>query len=232
MGTDLVHAAADHKVTVIAPGGRAPGIISKMVPITLADKTIAEEAARYASLTDLRGKARGTKEAYEALVDGRVMVNLYETLNRSIVTVDSIHYALPQVAAARPTDRVLYSRSYAGGLVDFYAQSWTGKRSRTPFFTVGSGSRTKNSYTTRQAVVPTLPPEVRQQFPGALKDGSGKFMILFEPSWSVISHREPRPPARWDPALLEQVEGSIYLVRAVWDLSPVEIAALLPGPRF
>jgi hypothetical protein len=77
-----------------------------------------------------------------------------------------------------------------------------------------------------------MPPEIREQFPDAATDRSGRWMLLWEPSWDLVSRREPRPPRSFDPALLEQVQGSIYVVRAVWDLTDVEIAALLPGPRF
>lgn len=45
-------------------------------------------------------------------------------------------------------------------------------------------------------------------------------LILFEPVWSEL------PVRPTDPALLTPVSGSLYKVRAVWDLTPIEAAAI------
>lgn len=234
MAQDLVLAATENKVRVISPEGTRPGIIRKMVPVEVRSEVVAAEAERYANLGALSARTSGTKAAYEALLDGRIMVNLYETLERGMTVDPSAMASLVNfgVAVARPWDRVVFSRCFSSGLGLLYTAAWgNGGPRGEPMYTVGKGERTKH-WTTRRAVVPTMPPEIRRDFPEALKDRSGKFMLLWEPSWQAVSTRRPRPPRTWDPALLEQVEGSIYLVRAVWDLTPVETAALLPGPRF
>lgn len=225
MTTDV--ALPDPKMTIISPEGKKPGIIRKMVPIAVDRSVAVAEAARYAELG-----VGGTEDAYAALLDGRILINLYETLERSLNIVDSALVPSFTVAAARPRDTMILSRCFSTGLGLMYTRAWgTGAPQGEPMFTVGRGMRNKH-YTTRRAVVPTLPPEIRRDFPEALRDRDGRFMILWEPSWEVVSTRRPRPPRNWDPALLEQVEGSVYVVRAVWDLTPVEVAALLPGPRF
>jgi hypothetical protein len=233
MTTDL--ALPDPKVQVISPTGKRPGIVNKMVPIAV-DLDVAEaEVARYTDL-NVKGRELGTQAAYEALLDGRVMINLHDTLKKGIqqATVDGIgNIGVPKftIAAARPWDHVVYSRCHSTGMAELYTRIWgNGAPRGEPMYAFGSGRG--RSIDTHRAVVPTLPPDVRQKFPQALKDRTGHWMVLWEPSWEVVSTRRPRPPRNWDPALLEQVEGSVYVVRAVWDLSPVEVAALLPGPRF
>jgi hypothetical protein len=236
MKQDLVLAANENKVRVISPEGTRPGIIRKMVPVEVRSEVVAAEVDRYAGLGEAR-RTQGTRAAYEALLDGRIMVNLYETLAMGLVVDHSVANtsgALTSfsVAVARPWDRMVYSRCFSSGLGLLYTSAWgNGSPRGQSMFSIGQGERTKR-WVTRRATVPSLPPEIRRDFPEALKDRSGKFMILWEPTWQAISTRRPSPPRTWDPALLEQVEGSIYLVRAVWDLTPVETAALLPGPRF
>lgn len=233
MSTDL--ALPDPKVQVISPTGKRPGIVNKMVPVSVDQKVAEAEVARYTDLKVTGRRELGTQAAYEALLDGRVMINLHETLRKGIerTTVQGLDIGLPKftIAAARPWDHVVYSRGHSTGMAELYTKAWgNGAPRGEPMYAFGSGRG--RSIDTCRAVVPTMPPDVRQKFPQALKDRSGHWMILWEPSWEVVSTRRPRPPRSWDPALLEQVEGSVYVVRAVWDLSPVEIAALLPGPRF
>ena len=233
MSTDL--ALPDPKVQVISPTGKRPAIVNKMVPVKVDQKVAEAEVARYSDLK-VRGRELGTQAAYEALLDGRVMINLHETIQRGIqrTSIDGFgNIGMPKftIAAARPWDLVVYSRGHNTGLAEMYTKAWGwGAPRGEPMYAFGSGRG--RSVDIHRAVVPTLPPDVRQKFPQALKDRSGHWIVLWEPSWEVVSTRRPRPPRSWDPALLEQVEGSVYVVRAVWDLSPVEIAALLPGPRF
>ena len=59
--------------------------------------------------------------------------------------------------------------------------------------------------------VPETPPYVRKQ-PGDL--------ILWEANWTRV------PPREFDPALLEHLEGWLYVVREVWDLTEIERGVL------
>lgn len=86
-------------------------------------------------------------------------------------------------------------------------------------------------WSTSRAEVPVLPSEIREQFPSVM-DPKGKFLLLWEASWAPWERHAPKPPRAHDPALLEHVSGSLFKVRAVWDITLVELAALRPVPRF
>lgn len=65
------------------------------------------------------------------------------------------------------------------------------------------------------AITPNVPPALRPK--GDLKN----YHILFEAEW-----RDVQPVAPTDPALLKHLHGDLYVVLAVWNLTPLEKAVL------
>lgn len=76
-----------------------------------------------------------------------------------------------------------------------------------------SGHGGRAAWRTASAIVPPIPAEHR---PATTR---GKF-IVWEQEWTekILLPR--------DPALIEHVVGDVYVVRAVWDITPLEAAAL------
>lgn len=72
------------------------------------------------------------------------------------------------------------------------------------------------------ATVPSIPP--------ALRPGSHlrNYHLLFEATWRPVRQTRTRMRSS-DPALLKWMGGDLYAVLAVWDVSPVEAAALEGG---
>lgn len=75
-----------------------------------------------------------------------------------------------------------------------------------------------SSYT-RVATIPPLPPDVRGI-------AHKKHLILWEATWRRSAKKAAAAPASVDPALLEHISGTLYIVRATWELSSLEAAAL------
>lgn len=76
-----------------------------------------------------------------------------------------------------------------------------------------SGSGSRSTWRTSSCLIPPIPAEHRPE------NDKGKF-ILWEQEWAE-KILQPK-----DPALLEHIVGDVYVVRAVWDLTPLEAAAL------
>jgi hypothetical protein len=72
------------------------------------------------------------------------------------------------------------------------------------------------------ATVPPIPPALRPA--GHLRN----YHILFEATWRPVRQTRTRLRSS-DPALLKWMGGELYAVLAVWDVSPVEAAALEGG---
>lgn len=70
-----------------------------------------------------------------------------------------------------------------------------------------------------KAMVPVVPPRFRQ------RSWKGCH-ILFEAEWA-----EHTPPAPIDPALIRHLRGDLWVVRGVWDLTPLERAVLMERNR-
>lgn len=226
-------------VTVISQG-EAPSIVRRLKRVNLADETVTSERERYAAHTPiLNPNEKAAVAAYSALEEGRVLIDLYTTLTKAITGGSgSSNDACMSLGIAHPSMKQVYLRRHrndAGYNTVFDFSSTYGRLNKNrpldAFYSVsaeGTGGRTKYWYTFK-ALTPPIPPEVRAQHPAALKDK--RYLLLWEAEWSKVDAHQPRPPML-DPALLYQVSGSIYAVVAVWDLTPIEAAALRPGPKF
>jgi hypothetical protein len=68
------------------------------------------------------------------------------------------------------------------------------------------------------AIVPTVPDAY---LPTIKERRKNSYAVLFEPVWE-----RQEQPENWDPALIRRVSGSLFEVVEVWDLTPIEAAAL------
>jgi hypothetical protein len=68
-----------------------------------------------------------------------------------------------------------------------------------------------------EALTPVVPPHLRP------KDLS-KYHIMWEPNWQ---RRAPDP----DPFLLSRISDDLFVIVAVWDMTPLELAVLEGRPR-
>lgn len=70
-----------------------------------------------------------------------------------------------------------------------------------------------------KAMVPVVPPRFRAR-------GWRSCHVLFEAEWARHT-----PPAPIDPALIQHLRGDLWIVRGVWDLTPLERAVLMERNR-
>ncbi len=70
-----------------------------------------------------------------------------------------------------------------------------------------------------KAMVPVVPPRFRRR-------GWKSCHVLFEAEWAKHT-----PPAPIDPALIQHLRGDLWIVRGMWDLTPLERAVLMERNR-
>lgn len=70
-----------------------------------------------------------------------------------------------------------------------------------------------------KAMVPVVPPRFRRR-------GWKSMFVLFEAEWA---RHHPTPPV--DPALISHLRGDLWVVHALWDLTPLERAVLMERNR-
>ncbi len=217
-------------VEVLTASSGIPDIVRQLRRVKLDTAMISQQGARYAALDNLRANERGTLAAYEALHDGRVIIDLQATLSGAGDYDSHSGYMTPLLAISRPMDSRVWVKVFPSGVIDFHnRRGIRGRPAGHPFYSVTPGRADRsNRWRTSLATVPTMPPEIRKAHPDALR--SNRYLLIWEATWQGWKQHLPRPPI--DPALLEQVAGGLYAVVAVWDLTPVEVAALSPGPRF
>lgn len=163
--------------------------------------------------------------AYKALEGGRQLVSLAESILRAGRTTDQMpkvavtQYGLPGVQCWMGRNGTISLRDprpdqegWSGWKMK-RAQPWSWKFDK---LFPESGSKQAR---TGHARAPYVPVEHRPE------DPTGK-LVFWEPDWSVDPIPVPRPRVHIDPAILEHVVGDLYVVIAVWDLTPIEAAAL------
>lgn len=207
-----------------------------LATITLEEEEVAQHAERYEGLHTR--KARQVQTALRALEQGRTLVDLAQIINnacqvrehrcvewgRNCLKDECSRYdvrgCFPKVGLA-PV-RMVGKRVYASRRIEtvrYSARPFTSAfNSVTWGESFGVTARPRaGDIDDRQAVVPDMPADVEQWAQ------RGDLILWEEDNW------EPVPPPRpRDPALLEPIGGNLYLVKAVWDLTPLE-APLLGG---
>lgn len=167
---------------------------------------------------------------YRTLAKGQQVLNLPQTLRAGGINVQtfrgrwgrgSVDVHLPRLAVARANRTTVWTY----GIRDDGSCTMQTKRDphvnnrfdvlRFPEATFAEGSSDEwGSQPRIRAVVPNVPPRLRPRV------GLGNFHVLFEAEWGL----DPDPPV--DPALLKHIDGDLYAVVAVWDLTELERAVL------
>ena len=172
---------------------------------------------------------RSTMLAYRALARGQKIIRLSQAFQRAgIVGVQGRNWygrvftlELPKIAIARADAQFAWSDGISrDGSVSIRGKESVNSQNehdvvRLPKGTFEADGNRHRMFDRFSAVVPTIPPEHRPTFSLDL------FHILWDAEW-----RQDNPPPPKDPALLKHLEGDIYAVLAVWDLTEVEQLAL------
>jgi hypothetical protein len=149
---------------------------------------------------------------YRALSQGRQVIDLKQTISAG----GQDEGGRPKLAVARATWKKVFliRHRWENYAVEFLARpSWeirsheTRARIKLPADTLPPQELKREAY----AVVPNVPPQLRPA------DKLENYFVLFEAEWQGV-------PV--DPALLKHLGGSLYVVLAVWDLTPLERAVL------
>lgn len=167
---------------------------------------------------------------YRELSRGRQLIQLTETIEAG--GTKSIDYrqwpgapvrlaTLPALAVMRADQIVCRVRTTTGGEVTYHPEG--NPRANERRNVVRANTHLSLNYVswTFRAMVPIVPPRFRP------KHGLGNYHVLWEAEWEY--NQPPRPPG--DPALLKHIGGDLYVVLAIWDLTPLERAVLGQGRR-
>jgi hypothetical protein len=157
---------------------------------------------------------REVMKSYQALAQGRVVIQALESIVKAGVGVDG----LPRLALVRadakhcwldtnrwPTSNLVFATTAAA----LHSSHLTRQRIELPLNRF-PGIKLERR---QRAIVPQIPLPLRP------KRGLANYHILFEAEWNLV------PPK--DPMLLRRAgKGDLWIVCAAWDLTEVERAAL------
>lgn len=152
-------------------------------------------------------------KAYDALMDGRNVINLAKL----IAPTNRTGRASLSPLAVGPINRSGHP------LIGEAGESYTGLRSGT--WTFRLGQRPRNLDETGTTMIPEVPSAVIPI--GATKTDRKEMLVLFEADW----RRQAVVPRPVDPALLRPVSGTLFEVVAIWDLTEIEAAAISTAIR-
>lgn len=163
---------------------------------------------------------------YRELSKGRRLIHLSQTFAAGgtverVRRNETVH--LPALAVARADLAEVYVRAdgYSDAITFLPSVEYRGRRDRITVRGVRpEGCRSWVScapgWGAWRAMVPPVPPALRPSH--HLRN----YHILWEAEWAF--NTPPRPPG--DPALLKRIAGDLFVVLAVWDLTPLEKAVL------
>lgn len=144
---------------------------------------------------------------YKAMAKGRAIIDLVQAMAAGGLDKQG----RPKLAVGRASWEWIEYRCYFNGDVHFSRRPW----SNYPDYIIPPGTFNADSIDRKkswQAMVPAIPPSIR---PASNLD---QYHILWEAEWQVV------PPR--DPLLLRKLNGNLYVVLAVWDLTELERAVL------
>lgn len=205
-GTSLV----PFNSTLVKPNAILDVIKEVEILPELALDDYSKERARWAA-GDTAGD-RAVIAALNAAEEGRTLVDISEVIARGGASSKYSVVKVPALTLAPPFAKEVTMRIWHDGEMVLRAGRW--KLRLEAGFTF---DRKEAISHTGKATVPGMPPEIRKV---ARKD----HLMLWEPEWRKVNSQIPKPPR--DPALLERLNGNLYVVVATWDLSPLEAAAL------
>lgn len=191
--------------------------------VTMDRQEAADAAADYREIAAPSAEERAILAGYLALAAGKKVIRLSE----AIASGGHDDKGWPRLAAMRADKRWCHLRvatiqSTSSVVWTFQPQRFTDGRSRAAQYRIEAPmpNHIASCYGDYRAMVPIIPPRLRPRWRGRAMLLSG-FVILWEvPEWELA----PRPPG--DPALLRPLEGDLYTVEAMWDLTPLEQAVL------
>ncbi len=180
------------------------------VETDLAVEDIAEQAQVWEHGT---AHERQVATAYRALEDGRQLIDLNKALEAG--GKDSNHR--PKLAVCRVGIRTVHLETWATtGRVRYGRGRRLGWSYDVELEALNMGPSYADYGRLAIASTPTMPPHVR-------KIANRNDLLFWEATWrrSQAKHR-----IVIDPVLLEHVVGALYVVKAAWELSELEAAAL------
>ena len=150
---------------------------------------------------------------YRALSQGHQVINLLDVMKAG----GEDDLGRPRLAIARADEKRVVMHRWADGRFQMGPDVRGSVRSPSRLFNfpVDTMPREINPRTRQwqyAAIVPSVPPQYRP------KADLSNYHILWEAEWTRAAPR--------DPALLKHAGGWIYVVLAVWDLTPLEQAVL------
>lgn len=156
---------------------------------------------------------------YRALARGKRVISGAEAIAQGGVGTDG----LPRLALVRADAERCFVRYSAGGRVEFCANGRAFGQRVHRSLRRAFGPETLPRWTPPverrwetlregEARVPLVPPRFRPAH--ALSN----YFVLWEATWSRLAPK--------DPALLKDIGGGLYVVLAIWDLTPLEQAVL------
>lgn len=160
--------------------------------------------------------------AYRQLSVGRQVIRLRQT----IIAGGFTDQGRPRVAIMRADIAEVEMDRWQSGAIRFrpWVNSWSNRHRAADKVIEMNGPRWQNGphHVDGIATLPPIPPWFRPA------NHLRNYHLLFEATWRV---RRPAPIRlrTTDPALLKWMGGDLYAVLAVWDVSPVEAAALEGG---
>ncbi len=168
------------------------------------------------------------RSAYRAISKGKLVIQAIESVKAAGLNAEGF----PKLAIGRATEKTCVLRTAADGSCTMSGSSWDrrwgGSKGRQddrlsfpkgsfPFPTTKRHWGKTGDFTLEtkhgQAQMPIIPLHLRP------KQALDQYHVLFEAEWTPI------PPV--DPYLLRRIgQADLWIVCAMWDLSPVERAAL------
>lgn len=152
---------------------------------------------------------------YKAMAQGRAIIDLVQAMQAGGLD----EQGRPKLAVGRASWEwigfdTLYRRKVGGTVASFYKFPDRHGAIAAYDFPIGTfaGPTVKLTVRPWRAMVPTIPPSIR---PASNLD---QYHILWEAEWQAT------PPR--DPLLLRKLNGNLYVVLAVWDLTELERAVL------
>lgn len=207
--------ALRESVKVITSQNAPPKITRALARFDPEEDVLEREAERYKAIQNPSAQEKAVMAAHDALSQDRVLVDVAQTIKAHTSAGD-----WPKITVGHLTDKFVWCRHFRNGQYELR----NGRRGGHVFHEYHGDtpySHMEHAWLQRRADVPKLPPELERTVDKSRSD----LVLLWEPEWVAEEHA-PIPRPVLDPALLEHVSGSLYAVVAVWDLSPIEAAAL------
>lgn len=164
---------------------------------------------QYRALVD---SGRGTREdravmlGYKAMASGKAVIDLHDVMRAGGLD----ERGRPKLAFGAANWVQCYWQGFRDGSLTFSSsRRYIHHKSYARKFPPGTLPDVV-AYEQWWCVVPTIPPSVRPRNLSA-------YYLLWEAAWQNVPT---------DPMLLRHLDGSLYVVLAVWDLSPLECAVL------